>query len=511
MIIQGTQVPPNEPLAFSPILSRISPVIPADLPIYIVGGAIRDALLQRPIHDLDFILPADALRIARSVANSLDAAYYPLDEERQIGRVIVNQTEGGRLVLDFALYQGIDLTSDLQARDFTVNAMAVEVRQPQALIDPTGGLKDLRAKYLRACSPEAFRTDPVRILRGVRLGVTYNFRILPDSQERMRDAVPLLPSVSAERLRDELFRILESPRPASSVRALDRLGVIGQVLPEMIPMKGTAQSPPHVGDVWEHTLDVVQKMEVLLEVLAVHPNPDISANLTMGLVSVQLGRYRNQIAAHLHASLNPNRSLRSLLFLAGLYHDAGKPQTAQTGKDGRLHFYEHEKVGEQQFAQRAQALHLSNAETNRAKTVIRHHLRPILLAQNDQVPSRRAIYRFFRETGLAGVDICLLSLADVLGTYGPVLPGRAWVHQVEVVRMLLEAWWEQSGQRVSPPPLVTGDDLQVELGLSPGPLIGQILEAIREAQVMDQVKTRAEALLYAREVLSRKSAGGTSE
>ncbi|MBN2148490.1 MAG: HD domain-containing protein, partial [Anaerolineales bacterium] len=257
------------------------------------------------------------------------------------------------------------------------------------------------------------------------------------------------------------------------------------------------QSPPHILDVWEHTLDVIKRLEAILEVLAPAYDPDKAASLILGLVVLRLGRYRQQIQAHLSESLNPNRTLRSLLFFAALYHDVGKPETRTQQPDGRVRFFEHDQLGQILTSTRAQALHLSNVEIERLKVIVRHHMRPLLLAQMDELPSRRAIYRYFRDTGPAGVDICLLSLADTLGTYGASLPQEVWARQLDVIRLLLEAWWEKPSENIAPPPLLNGRDLIEQLGLQPGPLIGQLLEAIREAQASGQVTTPEQAIALA--------------
>jgi putative nucleotidyltransferase with HDIG domain len=466
----------------------------------VVGGAVRDAFLNRPVHDIDFIVEENALEVARRVADELSGAFYPLDPVRNTGRVVLDQPGENRLVLDFAVYQGSNLDDDLRARDFTINAMAMEVHPPYSLLDPLGGLMDLRHKRLRACSATTFTTDPVRILRGVRLASDFGLRILPETLEHMRQDVHRIPQVSAERLRDELFRILDTPRPAASVRALDRLGALAYVLPELSSLKNVVQPPPHILDAWEHTLDILQKLDTVIDVLGPEHDPEAAAGFHMGLMVLRLGRFRDHFYAHLKAALNPNRSHRSLLFMAALYHDAGKPMTKSVDADGRIHFYEHEDVGAKLVSSRARRLHLSNAEVERLHTIVKHHMRPLWLAQTGNPPSDRAIYRFFRDTREAGVDICLLSLADTLATYGPTLPQDTWANHLEVIRSLLEAWWEKPGESVSPPPLLTGHDLIEKLGMKPGPKIGEILEAVREAQVANKVHTRSDALRFAKKL-----------
>ena len=128
-------------------------------------------------------------------------------------------------------------------------------------------------------------------------------------------------------------------------------------------------------------------------------------------------------------------------------------------------------------------------------------MRPSLLSHSENGPSRRAVYRFFRDTGDSGVDICLLSLADVWATYGSTLQQDRWEKQVDVVRTLFEAWWEQPNEQIHPPSLISGNDLIIELGINPGPIIGEILEVVREAQVDKVVHSRKEAIIFAKNYL----------
>lgn len=484
------------------LLERVNAAIPSDVRTYLVGGAVRDALLNRRTHDFDFVVPTDAIKISRRVANSLDGAFFPLDQERDTGRVIcITPEDGVRVVLDFAAFRGLDLESDLQDRDFTINAMAIPLEDTSQLIDPLGGAKDVYNKTLRACSPRVFLNDPVRIIRCIRQAVEFGFSITPQTKTLLREALPELPSVSPERLRDEMFRIFEGANPVRALRTLDLMGVLPQVLPELTTLKGIAQPPPHSSDVWGHTLKAAEKLANILDVLALEHDPESAANWAMGMVSLRLGRYREQLDKHLSKAINPDRSLRSLLLFEALYHDSGKHRTYHLEGDGRIRFFEHELVGAEIAGRRARMLRLSNSEITRVGVVIRNHMRPLLLAQSDAPPTRRAIYRFFRDCGEAGVDVCLLALADTLATYGPALPSDIWTKQLDVVRALLEAWWEEPTQVISPPPFLGGNDLIQIFGMTPGPRIGQLLEAIRECQAAGELNNRQEALDFARQWL----------
>ncbi len=492
-------------LIFPGLVEQVRALIPADLKIFLVGGAVRDALLSRPTHDLDFVLSGNVLGFSRRLADKLGAAYYPLDTDRGTARLIFIHPDGTRDTLDFARLRGPDLESDLRARDFTMNAIALSVHLPQKLVDPLNGISDLRSGKIRACSDTSFQADPVRILRAIRLATAYGFQILPETRNQMRQAAEDLQTISAERLRDELFRILEGPKPATSIRALDIMGILPYILPELSALKGIRQSSPHILDVWGHTLDVLQKLEIVLAGLAPEHDPDAAAaNLVMGQLSLRLGRYRKQIHAHLSAHLTPNRSLKAILFLAALYHDAGKPLTGQSDEGGRIRFYEHEQVGVRILNERAHILKLSNDEIERLKIIVHHHMRPLLLSQNDRLPTRRAVYRFFRDTGPVGIDICLLSLADTLATYGASLPQDTWAHHLDLIRHLMDAWWETPDETVSPPTLLDGHSLLEIFNLEPGPLIGRLLELVREAQASGEVGDRQAAVELVRGFLEKQ-------
>jgi poly(A) polymerase len=487
------------------ILNGVRTSLPPDVTAYLVGGLLRDRFLNRSTNDFDFVLTGDVLNIARRVGNSLRAAYFPLDAERQTARLVLARPDGRRIKLDFAAMRGSDLESDLRSRDFTINAMAMPLGTESELIDPLGGVGDLRRKVMRACSPTSLFDDPVRVLRAVRLTVALMFRIDPENNQQIRKAAPELVNVSPERIRDELFRILDGPQTATGIRLLYIFGALSVILPEVVQLKGVAQPPPHITNAWDHTLEVMRRLDQVLAALAAEYDEEKVASWALGLISIRLGRYRQQITDHLKASLNLDRSLRSLLFFAALYHDIGKPVTRQEDAAGRTRFFEHEHVGANLASQRGRALRLSNEEIERLSTIVDNHMRPLLLAQTGRNPSRRAIYRYFRATGAAGIDICILSLADTLATYGPTLPRDTWVQQLNVVRALVEAWWESPEQTINPPALVNGNDLMQVFELTPGPLIGKLLDAIREAQADGQVYTREQALCLAREVMEERA------
>ncbi|MHB8817834.1 MAG: CCA tRNA nucleotidyltransferase [Bellilinea sp.] len=475
--------------------------------IYLVGGAVRDLLMQRHGHDLDFVVTGDVLPVARKVADAIGAAFYVLDAERQIARVIYQSEAGQRWYLDFSLIRGATIQEDLQARDFTINAIAIGLDQLDRFIDPLNGAQAIKDRQLRICSQNSFMDDPLRVLRAVRLSADLGFKIPSDTLAGLKAAIPELSRVSVERQRDELFHILESRHATLGLRTGFMLGIFQKLLPEVTALQGEIQAAPHVYDVFDHTLAQTESLRSLYDLLVEPYAADKGSNLIFGLALMEIGRYREDLQRHFAVRLNPDRSLFGLMMLAALLHDGAKPFVRTIDGDGRMHFFEHDALGAEMAAQRGKDLALSTGEVDRLTVLVRHHMRIHHLAKSDHEVSRRSIYRYFRDLGDAGVDMVLFSLADKLATYGVTITPADWQKELHIGRQLLEAWFVNKEAHIQPVKLITGSDLIAELQLQPGPQFGDLLEAVREAQAIGQVGTREEALEFAREWVNNTSRG----
>jgi poly(A) polymerase len=489
-------------MEFKELVENINKVLPKGQPVYLVGGAVRDMLLGRAVNDLDFVLAGDTRPIARQVANALGSGYFVLDDERHMARVVYEPGEKGEhYMLDFVEMVEGDLKTDLGKRDFTVNAMAVDVTRLDILVDPFHGLEDLKSKVLRSCLASSMEDDPLRVMRGLRIANSFGLRILPDTLALMRKASPGLVRISPERRRDELFKILAGPRPAVSIQAMQHLGMMPFILPELERLKDVGQSPPHIDDVWLHTLGVMKSLEKLLNLIENAHRVDPIDNLIMSMAILHLGRFKQKIISHMDAPLNLDRSLPSLLQLAALYHDVAKPLTARQDEHGRIRNFNHEVIGADIGFDRAKDLRLSTEEAKRLEIIIRHHMRIHFLAQSGEPLSRRAIFRFFQDVGEAGIDIGLLSLADTLATYGHTLPVEVWETELKVCCRLFESWWDKPEESVRPPVLLDGHDITRIFNLKPGPRIGRVLSELKEAQAIGQINSKDEAQEFIRKAL----------
>lgn len=491
---------PHRPLIWPDILLDVQDLLHDwSEDIYVVGGAVRDAMLHRPLHDIDLAVPVNAAALARKIANHFNGDFFILDSERDVGRALIDSPEG-KLVFDVARFRGTTLLDDLVDRDFTINAMATDLKGDlNLLIDPLNGEADIHSKQLRRCASDALTDDPIRALRAVRQSVQLGMRIEPDTLSDLRSVVPSLKSVSPERVRDEVVKILALPKPVSALRIADSVRLLGEVLPEIVPLHGLQQSAPHVFDGWNHTLLVIEYLTGILSTISYTRTDNTAASFAYGMMAVQLDRYRQQLNTHLDTLWPNERPHRGLLMLAALLHDVGKPATRSLDEDGRIRFLRHESIGAELADRRAVDLRLSNTERQRLVTIVQNHMRPLLL--DDLTP--RAIHRFWRQLGDAGVDVCLLALADFLGTYGPEIEQDAWLIFIERIRLLLEAYYDKRQKLVEPPTLIDGLQLMRVLKLKSGPIVGELLNLIREGQVAGEIHSVEDALRLAREQLNK--------
>ncbi len=193
---------------------------------YLVGGAVRDLHLDKPIHDLDFALPGDTIPAAKLVADQLGGAFYVLDPERETARVIIKDEDAQRIMVDFTRFQGKDINDDLAARDFTITSMALGLGPDEKVIDLFGGAQDLKDRLLRTTSDRSLADDPLRCLRAVRLAAQFGLRIPPETKDQIRKYSKGIAGISPERTRDELFRILDGPKQTAAFRTMEILGSI---------------------------------------------------------------------------------------------------------------------------------------------------------------------------------------------------------------------------------------------------------------------------------------------
>jgi len=465
-----------------------------DVESYLVGGFVRDTLLGRGTADIDITVAPDALEIAPKLAAALGGKYVLLDETNRIGRVILFN-EANQWELDFSTFKG-SIEQDLAQRDFTIDAIAIDLGQlgksytELQLIDPFNGLADLHQGVIRTISETAFPADAARLLRAVRLAAELGFNIDAQTESLIRRYCHLLAGVAGERIREELLRLLALPQAGQFLAYLDELDLLTVMIPELAQTKGVVQPKEHFWNVFDHSIKTVAAAGFLLrqgaweydsaDVLAVTPWSEV-------------------LAQHFALGVSQGSTRGSLLKLAALLHDIAKPQTKAFDTDGRMRFLGHAKEGAAIAVNIMERIRFSGKEVKLVENMILYHLRPLQMSHTG-LPTHRALYRYFRDTGEAGIDILFLSLADHLAARGPHLDLNQWREHAQLVDYILCQRFQEESV-VAPPKLIDGNDLINTFDLNPGPKIGELLETVREAQAAGEVANREEALAYIRKQL----------
>jgi poly(A) polymerase len=443
---------------------------------------------------MDFVVEGDVPAYARSIADQLGLSFFVLDKALGTSRVVAKENGKVRTV-DFAALRGRSIRDDLLLRDFTIDAMAVDLKKiitekvvklPADVIDPTNGWQDLKAKRIEAVSNSVFLDDPLRLIRAFRLSASIDFRISERTLKLIKDFAYLIQRSSAERVQDELLKILSFSQCANILSEIDKTSLANQIFPELTVARGVKQDGFHHLDVWDHSFLALQRLDNILAALEDY--------------FPALG---TKIQAHLDQDIQGEYNRLTSLKLAALFHDVGKPATRSVNEKGRVHFIEHQKVGVDMTEGFLTRLRLSDRFKKLVLLLVKEHLRPGFLT-NENPPTRRAIYRFLRDTGDAAPETLLLSLADRLAARGPAATKELDRRHQETVYLLMEQYYRRREEEPITP-LVTGDDLMTVFHLKPGPLIGELLETIREAQAEGKIGSKDDALRLAKKYLQRRT------
>jgi tRNA nucleotidyltransferase/poly(A) polymerase len=460
--------------------------------LYLVGGFLRDTLLGMSCKDADFV-SNQASELASQVAKLTGSNPVLIDRKFGTIRLISSIHSDGieePFVVDLSPLRGPSIFDDLYQRDFTINSLALDMSTQWAprevhLLDPLGGITDLEAGRLRACSLTSLSDDPLRILRAYRLVSTYGLSLDAQTRKSIVQARHGLNQVAVERIRDELMLILEGISCVSIFRMLDEDSILRLLLPECEDMRNLQQHDSHHHSVWQHSISALESLEFFLK-----------------NIKDLLGNYADQAAAILAQELAGQRSRQTSLKLGVLLHDIGKPLCRSVGKNSVNHFYGHEVVGSKLAASLCSRLRLGNKEINFVSQLVRQHMRPIHLF-NLAHTSTRALCRFFR----LGPDLFLPLLLLFASDYRASRESTSVEVDLQPLRQQIRNWLDFYHNQLKPkemdPAIVSGHDLMNYLDLSPGPMVGRLLTALAELQWEGLISTRQEALDHAASLLEQ--------
>ncbi|MGH8957161.1 MAG: CCA tRNA nucleotidyltransferase [Acidimicrobiia bacterium] len=423
--------------------------------LFLVGGSVRDALLERPHTDLDFTTDARPEQIRAIVDPWADAVYRvgeafgtiglrkdDLEAEITTFRSEIYRDDSRKPVVSFSN----DLEEDLSRRDFTVNAIALRLPELEA-IDPFGGLADLGAERLDTpLDPDiSFTDDPLRMLRLFRFQATLGFAIEDRVREAAHRLAPRLGIVSAERIRDELSRLLLAPLPGEALLEVVKAGLSGRFLPELDAL-AMEQDPVHQHkDVLAHTLAVVDKTQ-----------PEL------------------------------------VLRLGALLHDVGKPDTRDFGPEG-VSFHHHEVVGQRMARERLRALRYPREIVDDVSRLVFLHLRPHTLKMGW---TDAAVRRYVRDAGHLLGPLNELVRCDVT-TANPRKAAAIGQRIDELEERIAELRKREALDALRPP--IDGHQVMEFLDIKPGPVVGEIMDLLYERRIEEGPFTEEEALAMVKE------------
>ena len=447
------------------IKAKLNPFMPYLLKAkepWLVGGAIRDAILGLPFKDFDFAIKDSGVKFAKWFAHQIKGSFVLLDEKNDEARVVYKR----KLTFDF---NGMDsIEDDLARRDFRLNAMALKLPGLE-IFDPFNGMKDIEKKRIRMVSEKSLLDDSLRILRGFRFGATLGFSITPETLKTMKNGANLLTKIAPERIRVELFGILSAQNSYQTLRQMAKLEILDTIIPEIKPMREVAQGKPG-GNLLDHSILTVKEIE------------------TLKGFDPKFEEFKGYFEKKM-----------PVLKISALLHDIGKPYCYSENELGRVHFYGHEEKGVKLLANIRKELRMSNSEFRTIETLIRYHMRPHLLVRaipsnsipREGIPTDKAVWRLVRDGGDETPGILLLAYADALASGGK--GKKKLLNLLKKGMSILEDMRRPKFKR-----LLTGDDL-IALGFKPGPGFKKILQTVEEAQVSGELHTHSQALQFVRQ------------
>jgi poly(A) polymerase len=446
--------------------------------IWIVGGAVRDALLGRPLTDVDLAVAGEPEPVARAIAGAANAFAFPISEQFAAWRVTARD---GAWQIDVSGLHGPGVKTDLAMRDFTINAIAVPLPGGEP-IDPHGGVADIEARRLRAVGEHSFESDPLRLLRAARFAAELAFEVDPQTAQLARRSAAHAGDPAGERQFAELRAIVCGAGPLRGLTILDEIGASAAVLPELEALKGVEQTPYHQHDAHGHTL------EVLRQAIAIEGEGSLEE-----LFGEHAAATRELLAEPIADEIDRAGALR----FAALLHDIGKPATRAV-RAGRVTFLGHDTVGAEMTGAFCERMRTSRRLRTHLQHLTRSHLHLGFLVRERPLPRRR-VYEYLLATDPAPVDVTLLTVADRLATRSAKVTPEAMQAHLGLAREVIgdALRWQRDGPARSP---ASGDELIAALGVAEGPELGDVLRDLAAAAFAGEITTKDQAIQRAANV-----------
>lgn len=452
------------------ILSKITDKLENE--IYLVGGTVRDYYMGLDSTDRDIIvMDEEAREFALKLAELFEASFVPLDEENKIYRIVLADKIN---CIDVTNPVGDSIEKDLMRRDLTINAIAVNIRTGE-IIDISGGVTDIRNKCINYVNELNFVDDPLRLLRVYRFQALYGFSLAPETINAVCKYSDLIHKPAVERINYEILKLFSGEYAHIALENMNKTWILEEIFPFVKELKQVPPNSHHHLDLFHHSIETVKQVQNLYS--------EASDEVKEHLNRVDFGGFSR--LAHLK--------------LAAFMHDIGKFST-WTIEEGKHRFIKHDDVGAKMAVKILKDLHCSNKQIDYISSMIKYHIYPSHVMTSPQI-TEKIMMRYVRKMDKNSIDAIILAQADRLSARGPEITDEIVERNITSLNMLLRFYLEARETLKPLPKLLSGNDVMDILNIKPSRKLGEIMEALHEAQVSGDVITREHAVEFVKKLV----------
>ena len=452
------------------ILSKI--ITSFDNEIYLVGGTVRDFYLGNESVDRDIIvMDEDARVFALKLAEFFDATFVPLDEENKIYRLVMSDKIN---YIDITNPIENSLEKDLMRRDLTINAIAVNIRSGE-IVDISGGVTDIKNGCINYVNELNFVDDPLRLLRVYRFQAMYGFELAPETISAVCRYSDLIHKPAAERINYELMKLFNGEFAHVALENMNKTWILEEIFPIVKELKQVPPNSHHHLDLFHHSIETIKQVQNLYNASS------------------------DEVKEHLNKIEFGGFSRLAHLKLAAFLHDIGKFST-WTIEEGKHRFIKHDDVGAKMSLKILKDLHFSNKQADYISSMIKYHIYPSHVMTSPQI-TEKIMMRYVRKMDKNSIDAVILAQADRLSARGPEITDEIVERNISSLNMLLRFYLE-ARETIKPlPKLLTGDEVMTLLNIKPSRKLGEIMNALHEAQISGDVTSKEHAVDFVKKLV----------
>lgn len=450
--------------------------------VYLVGGGLRDLMISGKVSDYDFAVKDGTKELAFALARELKGSAFELGRGNKSCFRVALKRNGNQVEIDFSPFKDETIEKDLKKRDFTINAMALSLRElfendSPEILDPLNGSQDLLSGRLRLISKAAIDEDPLRILRGFRFAATFSMKPDSDFLSLAKANKGRLAAVARERVRTEFFKMLAAENAYMQVNSMAEIAILSEIIPNISSWEEIDQGERHSFALLKHSLKTLEYLETIVEG-AYGP----------------LSLYKKQLTSHMEQELEYGIDRKVMLKFASLLHDSGKPSTLKIC-DEKVTFYGHEEAGAKINRKIAADLKIGRFARSSLINITRQHMRILHLSKLDKI-STKASNRFIRDCGAELPEILLLALADTWATRDA--RDVDYTDVEGAVSLIFDLWLNRP--EIPTEPFLNGNEVMDITGSKEGAEVGRYLALLADAEIDGLISSKTEARQYLKKI-----------